>query len=266
MEVIGYLGPEGSYSHLAAEAFRPDAKMRAYPSFRLCLEALLSGKCDVIALPIENSLNGAVSQNLDILQSAENVIAFEERTVNIDHRLATLSGADKTKITRVFSHRQALEQCGEYLFKNFPQAKLIAAPSTAASLDMVEKETDACIVGAHVKRAGFTLSDGNIADEKCNLTHFLLVKRGGAQDCGHSKKIYFCATCKHEPGALLKLLMPLSSGGLNMTKIESRPIKDRLGEYRFFIEIEGDYADAEVQGVLKGVKAAANYFKILGLY
>lgn len=266
MEVIGYLGPDGSYSRLAAEAFRPDAEKHAYASFRLCLNALLSGECDVIALPIENSLNGGVSQNLDILQSTDCVIAFEECTVNIEHRLATLTGADTNKITRIFSHEQALQQCGGYISSRFPKAELVSAPSTAASLDMLEKPTDACIVGAHIKRAGITLSNENIADEKCNLTHFLLVKRGGEESVEHSEKIYFCATCRHEPGALLKLLSPLSVGGLNMTKIESRPIKDKLGEYRFFVEIEGDYASAEVKKILDSVKAAANYFKILGLY
>lgn len=266
MEVIGYLGPDGSYSRLAAEAFRPDAEMRAYASFRLCLGALLSGECDVIALPIENSLNGGVSQNLDILQSTDGVIAFEERIIEIDHRLAMFDGADESKITRIFSHPQALEQCGGYLAKTFPEAELISSPSTAASLGMLEKQTDACIVGAHVKRDGIKLSEGNIADEKRNLTHFLLVKRGSAENMGHCKKIYFCATCRHEPGALLKLLSPLSDGGVNMTKIESRPIKDRLGEYRFFVEIEGDYASAEVKRILDGVKSTANYFKILGLY
>lgn len=263
---IAYLGPEGSYSEIAAEKFRPQAERRGYLSFAAVLDALLRGECSFAVLPIENSLNGGVNQNLDLLQSAEGVIACEERAVIIDHRLATRAGADVNKITRIFSHGQALEQCGGYLKKHYPEAKLIGAPSTAASLDMLECDTDACIVGAHTKREGITLSPENIADEKFNITHFLLIKKGGAPDCEPADKIFFSATCNHRPGELLSLLSVIADGGLNMTKIESRPIKDRPGEYRFFIEAEGNYFSEKVGSTLEKVRRSANSFKILGIY
>lgn len=266
METIGYLGPEGSYSELAANTFRPSAKKLAYGSFNLVMRALINGECDVIALPIENSLNGGVNQNIDLLQTTDGVIAFEECTVKIDHRLATLKGAENGGISRIYSHQQALAQCGEYLFEHFPEAELIATPSTAAGLEMLKSNSDACIVGAHTLRAGIVLSDENIADEKCNLTHFLLIKKGVAESNAHSRKIYFSATCRHEPGALFGLLSVIKDGGLNMTKIQSRPIKERPGEYRFFVEVDGDYADRNVKTVLDSVNSAANSFKLLGVY
>lgn len=263
---IGYLGPEGSYTSLAAEKLCPNDERRAYANFRLVMNAVVTGECDGVVAPIENSLNGGVLQNIDLLQSTEGVYASEECTVDIDHRLATFAGADCAKITRIFSHRQALDQCAAYLSEHYPFAELIATPSTAASLGMMRLPTDAGIVGAHTVKAGVVLSERNIADEKCNITHFLLIRRGEVAPDAHSRKVYFCVTCRHEPGALLRILEPLAEGGLNMTKIGSRPIKERPGEYRFFIEIEGDYAADPVKRTLEKVRAAANSWKLLGAY
>lgn len=131
---------------------------------------------------------------------------------------------------------------------------------------MLKSAADACIVGAHTNCSGIELSKENIADEKNNYTHFLLVKKGSAKDVEHCGRVYFSATCKHEAGALFNLLSVIKDGGLNMTKIQSRPIKDRAGEYRFFVEIEGDIADIRVKNVLDAVEDAANSFKLLGAY
>lgn len=266
MKRVGYLGPEGSYSFLAAERLCPEAEKAAYGNFRLVMQALVSGECDGVVAPIENSLNGGVLQNIDLLQSTEGVAAVRQCTVAIDHRLATLEGADPAGIRRIYSHQQALAQCGEFLAAHFPAAQQIATPSTAAGLDMLKRADEACVVGAHTVRAGVVLSPTNIADEKRNFTHFLLVVRGAVGEERHTDKIYFSVTCRHEPGALLELLRRIADGGLNMTKIESRPIKDRPGEYRFFIETEGDYASASVRQTLRTVREGAYSFKLLGAY
>lgn len=266
MEKVGYLGPEGSYSHIAAQTFRPNAELCGYGSFRLAVEALIRNECTAVALPVENSLNGSVAQVMDLLQYTENVFAFEECTVKIDHRFATLKGAKYSGISRIYSHEQALAQCGKFIFENFPSAELIATPSTAASLKMLKSAADACIVGAHTNNEEIVLSGENIADEKNNFTHFLLVKNGCALGAESSRKVYFSATCRHEAGALFNLLSVIKDGGLNMTKIQSRPIKDKAGEYRFFVEVEGDIADARFKQVLADIEQAANSFKILGAY
>ncbi|MDE6667809.1 MAG: hypothetical protein K2K38_05630 [Clostridia bacterium] len=261
-----YLGPCGSYSHLAATKMRPSDELLAYGSFRSIMNAVESGECDCAVIPIENTLNGGVLQNIDLLQTAEGVVAVEEISLPLDHRIATLKGADLDGITRIYSHEQPLAQCSEYLAKNFPSAQLIATSSTAASLDMIKTFSDAAIVGAHVKKDGIVLSEENISDGKNNFTHFLLVKRGSISESAHSSKIYFSVTCVHSSGALLDILEPMRAGGLNMTKIQSRPIKDRAGEYRFFIEVEGNYADGAVKKVLDGIKNSAKSFKLLGAY
>lgn len=266
MSGIGYLGPNGSYSHLAAKKFRPGRLMHSYPSFKLTVDALLKGECDMAVLPIENSINGGVMPNIDLLQETDGIYAFEECVVPIEHRLITLNGADLRAVTRIYSHKQALEQCGHYLSTYFPYAQQIATPSTAACLDLIRFPTDAGIVGAHTNDPRFTLSKENIADEKNNFTRFLLVKRGVLDDETKSEKVYFSVTCNDKSGALIELLKPISEGGLNMTKIESRPIKYRMGEYRFFIEIAADYSSDKVKDTLERVCAASNGMKILGAY
>lgn len=266
MERVGYLGPDGSYSKIAADLLRPNARHREYATFKAVMNALLSGECDSVVLPIENSLNGGVSQNIDILQNTEKVLAVEECVLKIDHRLAYLTGTKLGDIKRVYSHEQALAQCGEFLFKNLPNAELIAVPSTAASLKMIKSTSDAGIVGVQLKKDGIELSDCSISDEPYNFTHFLYIIKGEADEHRKSKRIYFSVTCKHEHGALLSILKPIADGGINMTKIESRPIKEKTGEYRFFIEIEGDYSSKAARQVLAEVSKRASSLKILGTY
>ncbi|MCD8286660.1 MAG: ACT domain-containing protein [Clostridia bacterium] len=262
----GYLGPVGSYSEIAAERIMPDAEKVAYQNFPLLMKALLSKETDVIVAPIENSINGGVLQNIDLLQSTDGVIAVQECVVHIDHRLATLTGAPLSGIRNIYSHQQALDQCARYINANFPTARLIATSSTAASIAKIQSPEDAGICGSHIKAEGITLSEENIADEKNNFTHFLLIVRGTADETRPSRKVYFSFTCRHEPGALYNILKVMADDNVNMTKIESRPIKDKPGEYRFFIEIEGDYSSPAIRRTLSCVAEAANSFKILGTY
>ena len=266
MEKIGYLGPYGSYSSIAAEKMRPKAELSAYQSFPQLFSSLVSSETDAIVIPIENTLNGGVLQNIDLLQATEGAYATEECVIKIDHRLAYKAGADKRKKKNIYSHAQALEQCSKYLFENFPKARLIPTASTAASLEKIITEADAGVVGAHTKKDGLILSPCNIADEDGNFTHFLLVKLTVLPETARSEKIYFSVTCANRSGALLLILERISVHGLNMTKIESRPIKNAPDEYRFFIETEGDYSSARVKSALADIRKITNSFKLLGCY
>lgn len=265
MEKIAYLGPQGSYSFLAAQALKPNAEKLPFASFYLVMDALTSFTADFAVFPIENSLNGGIAQNMDLLEATDGVFAYDCCSVYIDHRLATLKGADLSKIRRIYSHEQPLAQCAKYLKTNFPYAELLPAPSTTAGIAMVKSKEDACIIGAQNSPEGFTMSEENIADEKVNFTRFLLVGRGSAP-IKKSSKIYFCVTLPHAAGSLLSFLKVISSFGLNMVKIESRPVKAKPGEYRFFIEIEADYSQKAVRDALKAFEEAANSFKLLGCY
>ena len=261
---VGYLGPVGSYSKLAAQTLCPNALHVEYASFYLVVQALKNKIVDAIVLPIENSLNGAVMQNLDFLQYNENIIAVKDCKIKIDHRLIYKQGADLKNITTVFSHQQALAQCAKFLQQNYANAKLVATPSTAGCIEMIKSPNQAGIVGAHLNVPGYELSSFGIADEPNNFTQFLLVVLGREQKILNHNKIYFSFTCPHEPGALLSMLSLLKN--LNMTKIESRPIKERVGEFRFFVEVEANLYDNNAKAALSKLKNEAQSFKILGCY
>ncbi|MCM1546213.1 MAG: ACT domain-containing protein [Clostridiales bacterium] len=263
---IGYLGPKGTYSEIAADRLCGGMKKVAYPSFFTLFSALEKCEADAVVIPIENTLNGAVTQNLDLLQESENVYACAACAVKIDHRLITLAGADKSRIERVYSHGQALAQCGKFLAKNYPNARLCETPSTADSIKMICDERSAGIVGGHCRAAGFELSEKNISDVENNFTHFLLLRRGAPEGGVKSERIFFSFTCPHKVGALVDTLGLLKGNGINMTKIESRPIKTSAGEFRFFCEVEGDWSEDKLRAALKKVKEASSSFKLLGVY
>ena len=114
---------------MAAKAFMPQAEMIAESSFYAVAHRLLSGGADYAVMPIQNSINGGVVQNIDLLQ-ANDCVAIKSLALRIEHRFATLKGADKSAVNRIYSHSQALEQCGKFLADNYPNARLIAVSST----------------------------------------------------------------------------------------------------------------------------------------
>ena len=279
---IAFLGPEGSYSHLAAKRFlEKEATVKKsaanwdecvpFRNFPEVLAAVENGRVDAAAIPIENSLQGGVSQNLDLLQDAENLYAMKETVIRIDHRLVYKEGVSFSQIGRVYSHRQALDQCAAFLSKELPFAALRETESTGFGLSRAfedESGKSAAIVGAHTEnlRAGFVMGEDCISDEKNNFTHFLLIKRGEANLPRTSKKIFFSAVCPHRPGSLIELLQVIARYSINMTKIESRPVKNRPGDYRFFIEAECDIASPEVEKMLSAIQENTLECKLLGAY
>ena len=259
------LGPEGSYSELAAKKLCPDSEIALCRTFADAVRLLRTGAADCAALPIENSIQGGVLQNLDLLQASDDLFAVRELILPIDHRLAVKAGTPLSDISVVCSHEQAIGQCSEFLRRVLPQAECRFTSSTAESLSRVDGHT-AGIVGAHIRADGVVLSEENIADEKRNFTHFLLVKKGKEHLPAHTEKVYLCAVLAHRPGTLLQLLQCIAQFGLNLTKIESRPIKDVPGEYRFFIEFEGDLASEVVREALDAVRTHCRQFRLLGAY
>ena len=265
MERIGCLGPAGSYSEAAVKKMCPESEAVLCRSFSESVALLCGGEVSAVVLPIENTIQGGVRQNLDLLQSAEELYAVAEYLLPIDHRLARKAGVKDGEISRVFSHEQALAQCSEYLRQHFPNADLVSTLSTAESLSLLDGHS-AGIVGSHVRADGIILSEENISDEKRNFTHFLLVKRGKENIPEHTSKIFVCAVLAHRSGSLCEFLRTVASFGLNLTKIESRPIKDIPGEYRFFIEFEGDYASGKIQSALHQAEKDCRSLRLLGAY
>lgn len=279
---IAFLGPEGSYSHLAAKEFlkTESTGVKAVGEWDECvpfrnfpevLAAVSSGKVDGAAIPIENSLQGGVSQNLDLLQDCENLYAVKEQIIRVDHRLIYKKGMKLSEIGRVYSHRQALDQCAAFLTKEMPFASLRDAESTGFGISRAVEDDSgksAAIAGAHTEnlRSGFVMSEESISDEKNNYTHFLLIKKGEGALPQTSERVFFSAVCPHRPGSLLELLQIIAKYGINMTKIESRPVKDRPGDYRFFIEADCNIASDEVKEMLAAIRRHTLECKLIGAY
>ncbi len=279
---IAFLGPEGSYSNLAAKEFlKSEATGKClagdwdecvpFRNFPEVLAAVENGRVEAAAIPIENSIQGGVSQNLDLLQDATDLYAVKEIVLRVDHRLIYKQGVKPSEIGRVYSHRQALDQCANYLSKEMPFASLRETESTGFGLSRAfedESGKSAAIAGAHVEnlRSGFIMGEECISDEKNNYTHFLLIKKGKAALPSESQRIFFSAVCLHKPGSLLALLQLIAKSDINMTKIESRPVKNSPGEYRFFIEADCNIADAEVREMLSLIQSNTLECKLLGAY
>ncbi len=279
---IAFLGPEGSYSHLAAQSFLAtestgERKINdwdeciPFRNFPEVFAAVAAGRVDGAAIPIENSLQGGILQNLDLLQDAQDLYAVKETVLKVDHRLIYKEGVKLSDIGRVYSHRQALDQCAAFLTKAMPFASLRDAESTGFGIARAmedESGKSAAIAGAHTTnlRGGFVMSEESIADEKQNYTHFLFVKKGEDALPKDSARVFFSTVCPHRPGSLLELLQVIAQYNINMTKIESRPVKDRLGDYRFFIEADCSIGDPHVQDMLAAIKAQTLECKLLGAY
>ena len=276
---IAYLGPEGSYSHLAAKHFMDEENVTGsgwnecmpFRNFAEVLNAVATGKSDAAVLPIENSLQGSVAQNLDLMQDAKDLYAVKEYVLNIDHRLVHKEGVQLSEIGRVYSHRQALDQCSEFLSKRMPFASLRETESTAFGLTKAmedESGKSAAIVGAHVAnlRRGFVVGTECLSDEKNNFTHFLLIKKGEEALPKASNRLFFSAVCPNRPGSLLELLKIIAAHQINMTKLESRPVKNRPGEFRFFIEADCNVGEATWMEFLREVRDNTLECKVLGAY
>lgn len=261
---VACLGPEGSYSQLAAQKLCAGYRVFLCRNFQEVVRALVTKRTDRAVLPVENAIQGGVLQSLDLLERSE-VFGIAEAVLPIDHRLVTREGVDLKDVELIYSHEQAIGQCSEYLDSRFPKARRIFTQSTAECLSYLD-EHSAGIVGSHVVGEGLVLSGDNIANEKHNFTRFMLLQRAEDPRPVHSGMVFFCAVCAHRPGTLLSLLQVFARSGLNLTRIESRPIRESFGEYRFFIEFSGDLYDEKVRGALAEAGRECKQFKLIGAY
>ncbi len=260
---VSCIGPEQGFSDYAAGELCKGYGRTLCRSFAEAVDLLGRGETDYAVLPVENSITGGIQPVLELL-AASDVFVTEEYMLHIDRRVAMFEGTDVSEIETVYAHESALDECAAYLQANFPKASLVAVPAASDCLSYLGKRA-ACIVGAHARGDGVVLSPSNITDDKQNFTRFILVRRGGAEIVP-SAMVFLCAVCAHKPGSLLGLLKIFRSYSLNLTRIESRPIKESFGEYRFFIEFAGDLSNSRVQKALSEARAYCAQFKLLGAY
>ena len=270
MPKLYFLGPEGTYSDVAAKKI-----IDTYPCFMDYVPAPIvtiskiiklvdSVENSLAILPVENSIEGVVRQTIDnIYQSNVKIIAQIELV--IEHCL--ISKGKIENIRHIASHPQALAQCQRYISDTFSEdIDLIHAPSTAASVHFIMDmpDTYAAIARCDVARKfNLNLLAQNIADIKENRTRFLLVSKNDV-NLGAKNRTSIVFNTKNEPGALLQILSIIYKHNLNLVYLESRPSKTVLGEYNFFADI--DRGVDEIGDVLAEIKAKCDFYKFLGSY
>ncbi len=265
---IVFQGVEGAYSQQALIAyFGTECSSYHVDTWKDAMEAIRNGEADFAVLPIENSSAGIVSQNYDLLVEYDNYIVGEQ-IIKIDHALLGLDGADADGIRCVYSHPQALMQCSSYLEEHRNWEK-ISLKNTAMAAKKVCEENDpaqaaiASSITADIY--GLKVLDRSIQNNPNNSTRFIIVS-GKKIYSPKAAKISICFELPHESGSLYRMLSHFIYNDLNMTNIQSRPVKDRNWEYRFFIDFEGRFDDTAVQNALLGLKEEALSLRILGTY
>ncbi len=265
---VVYQGTEGAYSQIAMKAyFGEDTDNYHVETWRDAMEAIRSGEADYAVLPIENSSAGIVGENFDLLVEYGNYIVAEQ-TIKVEHALLGLPGSSLSDITHVYSHPQALMQSVDFLDEH-RNWKRVKAKNTAMAAKKIledgrkEQAAIASTVTADIYGLKILKDHINYSDE--NSTRFIIVS--GRKICQKgADKISICFEISHESGSLYHMLSHMIFNNLNMVKIESRPVKDRSFEYRFFVDMEGNLRDGAVQNALKGLQEGALSIKILGNY
>lgn len=265
---VVFQGVEGAYSQAAMEKFFGSGQKNFHvPTFRDAMVAIEEGTADYAVLPIENSTAGAVDQVYDLLVEFENYIVGEV-ILPVRHQLAGLPGVKISRIKRVYSHPQGLMQSARFL-DNYGDWEQISVANTAVAAKKVleEKNPEQAAVCSEyaAKLYGLEILEQDINAESDNSTRFIVITNQKVF-LKHASKISICMEVPHESGSLYHLLSHFIYNDLNMTKIESRPIEGRSFEYRFFVDFEGNLADAAVKNAIRGLREEALNLKILGNY
>jgi prephenate dehydratase len=271
---VAFLGPAGTFTEEALRASAPGVVDEVpYPSIYETVMAVHAGETDLGIVPIENSLEGAVTTTLDALAGeAGDVRIAAEVVLPVSHCLVAREQLDLSLITRVLSHPQATPQCARFLHERLPQAERVAAGSTADAVRTVAERGDAwAAIGSRLaaEMYGATVLAEGIEDEAGNETRFVWLAREGYEPWGEPTKtsVVFWGFNDVSPGALVAVLTELSSRGINLTKIESRPRRiGGLGHYMFFADLEGSAADAHVAEALEALRGRVRGMKVLGSY
>jgi chorismate mutase/prephenate dehydratase len=265
---VVYQGVEGAYSHAALQAYFGEGTDSFHVrKFRDAMEAIADGSADYAVLPIENTTAGIVADNFDLLSDFENYIVAQQ-IIPVEHVLMAAPGTRLEEIQNVYSHPQALSQC-EGLFHAHPEWRAVAFDNTALAarkISLDQRKDQAAIGSAFAARLfGLEILKEHVNDMDANATRFMIVTNQRVFVKG-ARKITICLELPHSAGTLHNILSNFIYNDVNMTHIESRPIKGRNWEYRFFIDFEGNLNDESVRSALRGIRQEAISMRILGNY
>lgn len=263
---IVFFGEKGAHTEQAMiECFGERANAYSVKTFKAVMEDLKWGNADFGVLPIENSSTGGITDCFDLLIDYDTYI-IGEHEMRVEQCLLGLPGTDIQNLKKVFSHEQGLMQCSSFL-EQYPQIEQVPFMSTALGAKKVMEEQNKEFAAIASRRAAayynLEVLKENINYETTNTTRFIVISREPIY-LKDSNKVSICFQLPHECGTLYNMLSHFIFNGLNMTKIESRPIEGKKWEYRFFVEIEGNLQDPGVRNALRGIREEAGSYRMLG--
>ena len=265
---VGYLGPEGTFTQQAVlKHFGHSVRALPLTSISEVFAEVESGAADFGVVPIENSTEGTVNHTIDMFLSSTLKICGEVELRVHQHLLARVDGLKAVK--RVCSHQQSLAQCRQWLDAHLPHTERIAVSSNAEAARRARDESGtAAIAGqAAADVYGLKVLAPQIEDRPDNTTRFLIIGRKLLQPSGRDRTtLLVSASDVGGPGALLRLLEPLATHGINMTRLESRPSQRKKWDYVFFLDLDGHAEDEVLGRALAALKSRASLFRVLGSY
>lgn len=265
---VVFQGVEGAYSYAAMRTyFEEEIQSYHVKTWRDAMEDVAAGRADYAVLPLENSTAGIVADMYDLLMEY-NLFIVGEQIIRVEHVLLGNPGAVLSDIKRVCSHPQGLAQCKKYL-EQHPSWKKVEVENTAGAAKKVKEDgdpTQAAIASREAGRVfGLDILAENICENDQNSTRFIILGKEPVYK-KNASKVSICFELPHAAGTLYNMLSHVIYNGLNMTKIESRPIPGKTWEYRFFVDFEGNLKDSAVKNALHGLEAEANLLRVLGNY
>jgi len=263
---IAFLGPEGTFTQEAAlKHFGQAVETSPLAAIDEVFREVEAGQAHFGVVPVENSTEGVVDHTLDMFMVSSLKICGEVE-LRVHHHLLGL-GHEGTKPARILSHQQSLAQCREWLDTNLPGVERVPVSSNAEAARLAAKDPASFAIAGDTaaRRYGLKILAANIEDKPDNTTRFLVIGHLDTESSGQDKTSLMLSG-RNKPGALYRLLTPLAKHGINMTRIESRPSRQSMWEYVFFVDIEGHAKDKKLRKVLSELESEAAFYKCLGSY
>ncbi len=266
---IAYCGTEGAFAHIAASKLYPTAEKVAFGDFKSAYRAVEKGECDLAVLPVENSYNGEVGQVTDLMFSGS---LYVNRILElaVTHDLLAVKGADPAGIKKVVSHPQALAQCAKYIKKHGYTEQEFS--NTALAAKYVSELSDPAVAAIASREAAelFELDvvDHDINTSRGNTTRFAVFSRVANKRVSHEPGVHsiLLFTVRNEAGALAKAIDVIGNHGFNMRTLRSRPMKELLWEYYFYVEAEGNIQTEDGLTMMEELGEFCDKLKFAGTY
>jgi prephenate dehydratase/chorismate mutase len=265
LRLIGFQGEHGAYSEVAAHSYGSSLVSIPCPSFHEVFREVESGQLDCGIVPVENSLEGAVHEANDLLVET-NLRIVGEVTIPVHHALLALPEQDYRDLRTVYSHPQALGQCRGFIARHKLEARPFYDTAGAAIMLREQKPAATAVIASRLCAELYHLEilKENIEDNDSNKTRFVVLSKEAGTEDGDKCSIIFSVA--HRPGGLFSVLKVLSDARINMTRIESRPLRNDPGSYAFFVDLEGSDRDEKVVSALEAIRTSSTSYKFLGCY